>query len=101
MASINPTPMQYDSPLDKGIAKAVVALAAGGISTFESCEGGEGHAYAEPTVRFFGGKEEGKRALEVALAAGLPVVDLRLVWPVIDNQPTGPWWELTFATTDR
>ena len=53
----------FDPPLDPGIAQAVVTLCNGGIETFESCEGGEGHAYPEPTVRFHGGMGEGFRAL--------------------------------------
>lgn len=86
----------FDSPLDPGIYAAVEALRKAGIATFESCQGGQGHAYPEPTVRFHGGSEEGLRALSVAIESGLPVIDLRKVWPVIDNEPTGPWWELTF-----
>lgn len=89
----------YDSPLDPGIEGAVLALAAGGIETFESCQGGPGHAFPEPTVRFHGDSVEGYKALAVALRAGLRVLDLRRVWPVIDGEPTGPWWELTFRTT--
>ena len=89
----------YDSALDPGIRDAVEALAAGGIETFESCQGGHGHAFAEPTVRFHGDVAEGYKALAVAIRAGLPVIDLRRVWPVIDGEPTGPWWELTFRTT--
>src|SRR6266540_3788315 len=34
-----------------------------GIETFESCEGGPGHAYPEPTIRFQGTPEAGWRAL--------------------------------------
>lgn len=86
----------YDSPLDLGIAHAVHALAAGGIETFESCEGGPGHAFPEPTVRFHGNHGEGYRAIAVALTCGLPVLDLRRTWPVIDGALTGPYWELTF-----
>lgn len=89
----------YDSPLDPGIAHFVMTLTAGGIETFESCQGGEGHAYPEPTVRFHGDVAEGYRALAVAIQAGLPVMELRRVWPVIEQEPTGPWWELTFRTT--
>jgi hypothetical protein len=29
------------------------------------------------------------------MAAGLPVANLRRVWPIVDGEPTGPWWELT------
>jgi hypothetical protein len=85
--------------LDPGIRAAVEALRAGGIETFESCQGGEGHAYPEPTVRFFGNKAEGMRALAVAIEAGLRVSELRRVWPILDDEPTGPWWELTFTPT--
>jgi hypothetical protein len=67
-----------------------------GIETFESCEGGPGHAYLEPTVRFHGDRSEGFRALSAGLQAGLRVTGLRRVWPVKDGEPTGPWWEMTF-----
>jgi hypothetical protein len=91
-------PRQFDPPLDSGIAQAVAALVDSGVETFESCEGGPQHAYPEPTVRFYGDTAEGLRALAVAIRAGLPVLELRRVWPVIDLEPTGPWWELTFRT---
>jgi hypothetical protein len=89
--------MTFDPPLDTGIQMAVQALVAAGVETFESCEGGIGHAYLEPTVRFHGDHAEGLRALSVAMRAALPVRELRRVWPVLDNEPTGPWWELTFS----
>lgn len=89
----------YDSPLDPGIEFAVHALADGGVETFESCQGGPGHAFPEPTIRFHGDIAEGHRALSVAMRAKLPVLDLRRVWPIVDGEPTGPWWELTFRTT--
>jgi hypothetical protein len=90
---------EFDPPLDKGIEKAVHILVDAGIETFESCQGGKGHAYHEPTVRFHGGKAEGFRALSAAMQAGLKVSGLRRVWPVLEDEPTGPWWELTFAPT--
>jgi hypothetical protein len=93
--------MTFDSPLDPGVVGAVTALVAAGIETFESCQGGPGHAYPEPTVRFHGDIAEGHRALAAAMRAGLPVSELRRVWPVIDSEPTGPWWELTFRSTDH
>lgn len=48
-------------------------------------------------MRFYGNQAEGFRALAVAMQAQLPVTGLRRVWPVLDNEPTGPWWELTFT----
>lgn len=93
--------MPYDPPLDPGIRHAVEALCAGGVETFESCESGPHHAYPEPTVRFHGDQAEGFRALALALRAGLDVTGLRRVWPVLEHEPTGPWWELTFCPHQR
>ncbi len=87
----------FDPPLDAGIGCEVTALRDAGVETFESCEGGHGHAYPEPTVRFHGARAEGYRAIAVALNAGLSISELRRVWPVIEGDLTGPWWELTFT----
>jgi hypothetical protein len=87
----------FSPPLDPGIAQAVLALRQAGVETFESCEGGAGHAYPEPTVRFHGGTHEGFRALAAAMQAGLNVAALRRTWPINDGEPTGPWWEMTFV----
>ena len=90
---------RYDPPLDSGISDAVERLNAVGIETFESCEGGRGHAYPEPTIRFHGEQPEGLRALAAALEKGLGVTALRRVWTIQDGEPTGPWWEMTFSPT--
>ena len=90
-----------DLPLDAGIREYVLALREGGIETFESCQGGPGHAFPEPTVRFHGGMAEGFRAFAVAKERGLPVLKLRLAYPVEDGMLTGPWWELVFTTMGR
>jgi hypothetical protein len=83
--------------IDAGIRLAVKWLQHHEIETCESCEGGPGHAYPEPTVAFYGAAEAGWRAMAVCLAYGLPVRSLRRVWDVLDgNEPTGPHWELTF-----
>jgi hypothetical protein len=93
LTSHPPTP----GSLDVGIRRAVECLQASGIETVESCEGGDGHAYTEPTVRFRGTPEAGWRAMGVCLAAGLPILCLRRVWYVLDtNEPTGPDWEVVF-----
>ncbi len=88
--------------LDPGIATAVEILMAAGIETFESCQGGSGHSYAEPTVRFHGERPEGFKALAAAMYdSRVKVRELRRVWPIQDGEPTGPWWELVFAPTDQ
>jgi len=87
---------QYDPPLDKGIERYVEILASAGIETYESCEGGQGHPYPEPTIRFHGGHGEGFRALAIALQNNLPVYELRRTWNIQDLQPVGPTWEIVF-----
>lgn len=87
---------EWVQTLDPGIADVVKLLNNLGVETFESCQGGEGHAYLEPTVRFHGERADGFRALAIAMAHALPVFELRRVWPINDGEPTGPWWEMTF-----
>lgn len=87
---------RFDPPLDPGIKQAVEILNQGGIETYESCEGGPGHSYPEPTIRFHGERAEGFRALAIALQNDLSVRDLKRVWRIIDGEPIGPIWELTF-----
>lgn len=88
-------------PLDRAISYAVKVLRDHGVETFESCEGGAGHTFVEPTIRFFGGKEEGFRALACALSHELPVAEIRRFWQVIDGEPQGPHWEMTFHPVER
>ena len=87
----------FEPPFDGGIEKQVITLREAGVETFESCEGGEGHAYPEPTIRFHGDRAEGLRAVAIATRARLAVSELRRVWPMLDGDLTGPWWELTFT----
>jgi len=82
--------------IDKGIAREVRILWDNGVETTESCQGGQGHPFPEPTVRFAGGKSEGMRALGIALQHGLRVTALRRVWSIIDGEACGPFWEMTF-----
>lgn len=96
-STLLPQPGSTDSlQLDLGIKQYVEALHAAGIETYESCEGGEGHAFAEPTIRFHGDRHEGFRALAIASSYGFPVDSIRRTWPIVDGEPTGPCWEMTF-----
>lgn len=90
----------FDSPLDEGIKKYVEILCEAGIETYESCEGGQSHAFPEPTIRFHGGHSEGFRALAVALQHNLPVSAVRRTWILQDLQPVGPTWEIVFFRSD-
>ena len=85
-----------DLPLDRWISYAVKVLRDAGIGTYESCQGGKGHAFPEPTVRFHGQQGEGFRAVSVALDYGLPVYAVRRIWSVRGGELHGPHWEMTF-----
>lgn len=82
--------------LDPGIEHEVTILRQGGVETYESCQGGDGHSYAEPTIRFHGQVDEGFRAYAWAKQHALKVKDLRRAWVEIDGELTGPHWEMTF-----
>ncbi len=89
-------PEDFSPPLDEGIAPYVKVLREHGVETFESCQGGDGHSYSDPTVLFLGGLDEGARALDVALKHGLPVYALQRVWILEEDVRGDPHWELVF-----
>lgn len=93
--------MEYEPPLDTGIKDAVEILCAGGIETYESCEGGVGHSCSEPTVCFHGDRSEGFKAVAIALQHALPVSAIRRFWSIQDGEPVGPHWEITFRRKGR
>jgi len=97
-ASLEQFAPDIDMELDPGIRRFVLIFRRFGIETFESCEGGDGHSYPEPTIRFHGNSGEGFKAMSVAMTFGLPVQALRRTWDVIEGELTGPWWEITFRT---
>lgn len=82
--------------VDKGIAREVRVLWEAGIETIESCQGGKGHPFPEPTVRFAGDQSEGFKAVAIALQHGLRVDQLRRYYTVIGGELVGPYWEMTF-----
>jgi len=85
-----PPPYRQNDP---AIRRHVRVLYDNGIETCESCGGGAGHAFPEPTVCFFGGQGEGFRALAVALQNGLRPFELRVsikFWTVNRTAPSGP-----------
>jgi hypothetical protein len=87
----------WSTPVDLGIVRAVKVLLDAGIECFESCEGGEGHAFTEPTVRFHGEIGDGWRALASCQDYDLPVLELRRYWAISGHgEPCGPEWEIVF-----
>jgi len=90
-----------DMELDQGIRRAVLVLRANGVETFESCEGGPGHAFPDPTVRFWGGTWAGYKAFAIAMEHGLPVLHLRYCFTNVNGHLETPCWELVFRDDVR
>ena len=82
--------------LDKGIEVVVRTLQENGIRTYESCEGGEGHAYPYPAVRFEGLYGDGFKALAIALEHMWPVRRINRIWQIEFGELVGPVWEIEF-----
>lgn len=80
--------------LDPKIAKYVNILRKHGVYTYESCQGGEGHSYPYPAIRFSGEDHEGFRELAIALCHNFPIDELCRVWDIINREPVGPKWEM-------
>ncbi len=86
----------FAAGLDPGIRDIVKALRDHGVETSESCQGGPGHAFHEPTVCFSGGDGAGLIALGIAVMLGLPVCTLRRAWDVRHGEIFQVGWELVF-----
>ena len=86
----------FEPPLDDGIRDIVLTLIAHGVETFESFEGGRGHSFPEPAVRFEESSSEGLWALAVALENRSPVSEPRRTWGIIVGVIHGPWRVMTF-----
>jgi len=74
-----------DLDLDPGIRRAVLVLRSARIATFESCQGGPGHAFPDPTG--FLEWKGGTLAIEINFRSGctriecIPPVHLRFSQP--------------------
>jgi len=97
--------VDFASFIDAGILPAVEILNEQGFETFESCQGGEGHCYEDPTVRFFGSEFDLIRAYETCRAFGLNVFEAKRVFRKADvyvdnNTPAvksvGETWDKPF-----
>ena len=84
--------------MDAGILPVVDLLRKNGIGTFESCEGGPGHAFLEPTVRFLGDRGTGFKVYDILVTNGLdrPAKSIRRYWTASNGELEGPYWEVTF-----
>lgn len=84
--------------LDRGIRFAVRVLHAHGIETGQSCEGGEGHSYPEPTIEMLADMDDatGFHALACLQRYDLPVNAVSIQWQVFRGLPFHKLWRVTF-----
>lgn len=88
MKEIKKYNIHKDKFMDKKIKPMVIALQKYGFKTFESCQGGKGHAYTEPTVRFEGDEFDLIRAYEICEHLKLRPNEVRRVyWKVPLSNP--------------
>ena len=92
---------RFASFIDAGILPAVEILNKHGFETFESCQGGEGHSFPEPTVRFLGSEFDLIRAYEICECYGLTVLAAKRVYKKADvyiskTKHIGFAWEKPF-----
>ena len=96
-----PLPAVGPEPVDPGILGWVNLLRFHGVETCQSCQGGAGHAYPEPTIDFEGDRFEGWYAVSIAFRVGsmdgLAPSELRRKWDLMDGEPEKPVWQLVFA----
>jgi hypothetical protein len=87
--------------LDPGIRFAVRVLHVAGFETCQSCQGGKGHAYSEPTIemRALADDAVGFGAIAALQQYGLPVADVSIVWPLRNGLPYEKLWRITFFKT--
>jgi hypothetical protein len=87
-----PVPMALDS----GISYPVRLLRDHGLDTCQSCEGGDGHAYHEPTIELYAGSDdsEGFRALAVLQTHGIDVARIAIVWECKNGLPYQRVWSI-------
>lgn len=86
--------------IDAGIRFAVRVLHARGFETCQSCEGGDGHAYDQPSVDLLAGANDatGFAAVAELVGFGLPVDRVSQVWNVDKmGRPYETIWRIEFS----
>jgi hypothetical protein len=94
-------PESFYRAIDAGVRFPVRVLHAYGFDTCQSCQGGKGHAYDQPTIEMesTGDDAGGFGALAALQRYGLPVADIAIRWPVRNGLPYERLWTITFRKT--
>lgn len=93
-------PEKWYRTLDPGIRFPVRVLHAHGFETCQSCQGGKGHAYHDPTIDMLAGASgdtEGIAALGPLAAYGLDVRTISITWSIDSGLPYEKLWRIAFV----
>ena len=100
------TLLEHKTVLITGAARRVGAsiarvLHAAGFETCQSCQGGKGHSYPEPTIDMvaLGDDAQGFGALAALRQYGLPVAELSITWRIANGLPFEKLWRIVFFKT--
>jgi hypothetical protein len=94
-------PDGFYKAIDPGVRFAVRVLHAAGFETCQACQGGDGHAYHEPTVEMIASADDAQgfgagAALQVYR---LPVSKIGLTWNIRNGLPYEKLWSIVFSKT--
>ena len=87
--------------LDRGIRFAVRVLHARGFETCQSCQGGRGHCYDQPTIDLnaTGDDAWGFAAVAALQDYGIQVMDVSLHWNIRHGLPYDRKWRIQLRQT--
>ena len=96
-------PRAWYEALDAGIRFPVRVLHAAGLETCQSCEGGEGHAYYDPTIDMVARADDvdGFAALRALEDYGLHVATVSIVWNIKNGLPYEKLWRIVLFGSAR
>lgn len=94
-------PERFYQTLDKGIRFAVRVLHAKGFETCQSCQGGKGHCYREPTIDLISTGDDawGLAAVSALQDYGISVTDVSITWRIRNGLPCERIWRIQLCQT--
>lgn len=87
--------------LDPKISLLVKRLWDAGVHTYESCQGGTGHASREPFIKLYGVPADQWRALAVCQDYGFDVRTISRTWDIDNGEPSGPYTLIVFRSLPK
>lgn len=93
-----PVKPEITGTLDERIRDAVMVLREAGVDTFASCQGGPGHMFRLPTIRFQGDEWAARLAIRVLAKNGYAADEVRhYLADEYLSKLSDEFWEITLA----